>query len=334
MKSKNKIKKIGKMTIFLIAVDIFAIMCFAIFYGPFTFFSDRFVSTSMTTMKHKYFARTMYSEEQINEILKRNITIESGEQTNASAIRINDNADTGEYDSIYDEQILKRDKDNDLYKVIEIEDSSWNGWIIAIYDPSRIKAAISSNLKVGAKTTTIAKENDAIIAINGGGFTRGTNKVWPAGNYIEDGKIIYNSGNVGKIIGFNQDNVLVLLYTTAEDAIKQGVRDALEFGPFLIVNGVEATFKGDGGYGKRSRTAIGQRQDGIVLFVIIDGKVGSTGISMPQLTNLFKKYKAYNAANLDGGGSTTLVINNELINSPKGWDYSGERWNVDAWIVK
>jgi exopolysaccharide biosynthesis protein len=266
--------------------------------------------------------------------LKRNVTIESGEQTNAAAIRINDNVDTGEYDSIYDEQILKRNKDNDLYKIIEINDSSWNGWIIAIYDPSRIKAVLSSNLKRGAKTTMMAEENDAVIAINGGGFARGNNKVWPTGNYIQNGEILYNTGGVGKLIGFNKDNVLVLLETTADEAIKQGVRDALEFRPFLVVNGVASTFKGDGGYGKRPRTAIGQRQDGIVLMIVIDGKNMGTGISMPDLTDLFIKYKAYNAANLDGGGSSTLVINKKLINSPAGWDYTGERWNVDAWIVK
>ena len=108
----------------------------------------------------------------------------------------------------------------------------------------------------------------------------------------------------------------------------------IEFRPFLVVNGVTVTFKGDGRYGKRPRTAIGQRQDGIVLMIVIDGKSMGTGISMPDLTDLFVKYKACNAANLDGGGSSTLVINKKLINSPAGWDYTGERWNVDSWIVK
>lgn len=333
-KEKNKNKKKNGFSIFLIIIDIIGILCFVMVYGPFRFFSDRFVTTSMTTMTHKYFARTLYSDEQIKKIMDRNVTIEINDQTDASKVKISDNADTGVYDSIYDEQILKRDEGNDLYKIIEVEGSTWEGWIVAVYDPSRIKAAISSNLKRGAKTTMMAEENDAVIAINGGGFARGNGKVWPTGNYIQDGEILYNTGGVGKLIGFNKDNVLVLLEATAEEAIKQGVRDALEFRPFLVVNGVTSTFKGDGGYGKRPRTAIGQRQDGIVLMIVIDGKSMGTGISMPDLTNLFVKYKAYNAANLDGGGSSTLVINKKLINSPAGWDYTGERWNVDSWIVK
>lgn len=327
-------KKSNFLSILLIIIDVIAIICFFIFYGPFHFLSDRFISTSMTTMTHKYFARTMYSGEYINYVLGRNITIESDEQTDASAIKIADNADTGVYDSIYDEQILKRDEGNDIYKVIEVSGSTWDGWIVAVYDPSRVKLALTSNLKKGSLTTTMAKENEAIIAINGGGFARGSNKVWPIGIYIQDGKILYNSGNPGQVIGFNDQNVLVLLTATAEEAIAQNIRDALEFGPFLIVNGVPATFYGDGGFGKRSRTAIAQRQDGIVLLVVIDGKRGSTGISMPDLTELLVQYKAYNASNLDGGGSSTLVINNELVNSPKGWNYTGERYNVDSWIVK
>ncbi len=330
----NKKKKSKKIEIFLIIIDIIALICFGVFYGPYTYVSDRLITTAMTTMSHKYLARMMYSEKYINERLEANVTIEAPGYTNASAIKIASNADTGIYDSIYDEQILKRDEGNDLYKVIEVSGSSWNGWIVAIYDPSRVKAVLTSNLSKGSLTTTMAKENDAIIAINGGGFERASNKVYPLGVYIQDGETLYNPCKEAQIVGFNKENILVLGYMNATQAILDGVRDAMEFGPFLIVNGEAATFKGDGGYGKRSRTAIAQRQDGTVLFVVIDGTVGSTGISMPDLTDLLVQYKAYNAANLDGGGSSTLVINGELVNSPKGWGYSGERYNVNAWILK
>lgn len=336
MDKKVKTKKREKkgFAIFLIVIDVIAILCFIAFYGPFKFISDRLVTTAMTTMTHKYFARMMYSQDYIDKILARNVTIEIDDQTDVSAIDVNSNEDTGVYDSIYDKEILQREEGNDLYKVIPVEGSTWKGWIVAIYDPSRIHTALASNQVKGKKTTMIAQENDAVVAINGGGFTRRTSKIIPSGHFIQDGKILYNSGGKAKLVGFNKDDVLVLLDVTADEAIEQGVRDALTFSPFLIVNGVASTFKGDGGYGKRPRTAIGQRQDGIVLMVVIDGKRMGTGISMPDLTDLFLKYKAYNAANLDGGGSSTLVINKELVNSPAGWDYTGERWIIDAFIVK
>jgi len=115
---------------------------------------------------------------------------------------------------------------------------------------------------------------------------------------------------------------------------------AVEFGPFLVVNGVKSTFKGNGGWGIANRSAIGQRQDGIVLFIVIDGRSSkSVGISMADLADLFVKYGCVNAANLDGGGSSalyakkTLTSKGQLINNPVGYGYSGERYLPNAWMV-
>ena len=119
--------------------------------------------------------------------------------------------------------------------------------------------------------------------------------------------------------------------------IEKGLKDAVEFGPFLIVNGKSSKVKGNGGMGVANRTAIAQRKDGIVLFLVIDGRGAnnSKGISIEDMIKLLERYKAYNAANLDGGGSSTLVINHKLINNPKGF-YGDEyqRYLPNAWIVK
>ena len=64
----------------------------------------------------------------------------------------------------------------------------------------------------------------------------------------------------------NKENKLVLGKFTKEQAVSMGIRDAVEFGPFLIVNGKSSFVKGNGGWGIAPRTAIGQRSDGIVLF--------------------------------------------------------------------
>ena len=130
----------------------------------------------------------------------------------------------------------------------------------------------------------------------------------------------------------------MLTKKSAEEAIKDGMDRAVEFGPFLVINGKKSTFKGNGGWGIANRSAIGQRQDGIVLFIVIDGRTASsTGISMPDLAELFVKYKAYNAANLDGGGSSALYAfqngKGSLINNPQGYGYSGERRLPNAWMV-
>ena len=140
------------------------------------------------------------------------------------------------------------------------------------------------------------------------------------------------------LIGFTKDNVLMLTKKSAKEAIKDGMDRAVEFGPFLIVNGKPSTFKGNGGGGKHPRTAIAQRQDGIVLFVVIEGRISkSAGMTYPELTELLQKYKAYNAANLDGGGSSSLyaVVNGKgkLLNEQGGYGYAGERYMPNAWML-
>ena len=102
---------------------------------------------------------------------------------------------------------------------------------------------------------------------------------------------------------------MILGKMSANTALQKGVRDAVTFGPFLIVNGKRSFIKGNGGWGTAPRTAIGQRKDGIVLFLVIDGrKLGLPGADMVDLTNIMSNYGAYNAANLDGGTSSVLVF--------------------------
>ena len=168
----------------------------------------------------------------------------------------------------------------------------------------------------------MATDNNAVIAINGGGFVDPNyNSLGgiPQGTVIKNGKIITNRTykKTGGIIGFTKDNKLILARMTANEAIKNGVRDAVTFGPFLIVNGKPSFIKGNGGWGEAPRTAIGQRKDGIVLFLVIDGRmVGRPGADMVDLTEIMQNYGAYNAANLDGGTSCGLVVNGKLINDP------------------
>lgn len=339
-------QKVSKFSIFLIIIDIFALVCFFLAYGPYSYFRDLYVTTAMTTMTHKYFAYVLYSEETVKEVLDNNKIVEPEENTDSSAINFNPNFDTNDYESIYEEQILKRDKGNDVYKLVNISGDGWKGYMVVIYDPSDIKLVFASNYGRGGKyISTMAEENNALVAMNASGVRSSVGRNPVTGTAILNGKV-YDTGKRinkgGGLIGFTKNNVLMLTKKSAKEAIKDGMDRAVEFGPFLIVNGKAATFKGNGGWGIANRTAIAQRQDGIVLFVVIDGRQsGSIGISMPDLVKLFQKYKAYNAANLDGGGSSALYARTDinkkssgkLINNPVGYGYSGERNLPNAWMV-
>ena len=187
----------------------------------------------------------------------------------------------------------------------------------------------------------MAKDNNAIIAMNAGGFYDpdwNSNGAVPHGTVISNGKVVsdYIDANMGGgFIGFDKDNKLVLGKYTKDEAVKMGIRDAVEFGPFLIINGKSAFVKGNGGWGIAPRTAIGQRKDGIVLFLVINGRLAtSLGADMGDLTEIMENYGAVNAANLDGGSSSELVINHKIINTPVAGGKDGLRDMSTFWIVK
>ena len=323
-----------KLVIIFMILDFLALSCLFVAYGPISLFRDWFIPTSIGSWTHEYFARTIYTDKQIEWVLDSMGTYTSDETTDSSLIDFN-NSDPLVYDSIYEEEILKRDKD-DVYKLIDIEGDTYTGHILVVYDPARISLEISPNIRNGGQTISgFAKSFDALAAVNASGFVRNatTGALSPDGTFIIDNKLYKDEG--GGIIGFNNDNVLVLTRDSATEAINNGMKDAISFGPFLIVNGVPATFSKGGGYGLRPRTAVGQRKDGIVLFVVINGNsYGTSGVDMEELTNIFIRYKAYNAANLDGGGSSSLYAAGKLINKPAGWGYEGERYLPNAFIIK
>lgn len=310
-------------TLFILGTIGIIVVLFLL-YGPYNGFRDWYVTTAMTTMTHKYLAYWFYDEDTIEYIMDNNKVIDLDEGTDASLIDTSlASATVTKYENEYERAILERDSDNNDYKIIEISGDGYEGYLVAVYDPSRVHTVCTENLGVsGQYLTTMAKNNDALIAINGGGFndpnfnsTGGD----PLGITVCNGEYVTQAAysGTGGIIGFNEDDVLVLTKCTMAEAMKNGIRDAVTFGPFLIVNGTPATIVGNGGWGVAPRTAIGQRKDGIVLFLVIDGrKTGMQGASIKDLQEIMINYGAYNAANLDGGTSSVLVVNNQIVNDP------------------
>lgn len=326
----------------LIILDILACTFLFFTYGPIDYFRNLLVTTAMTTKSHHYLAKTLYSDETIYKIMDSNYMEEVDENTDLTAINISKINEQTSYDSIYEEQILSRKKE-DVYKIIPLSGTGYQGYLVAIYDPSRIQLVTSNYLGTrGEFLESMAKRENALIAINAGGFADAGgvgNGGIPTGTLIKNVKILYqgvDTGWGGGIVGFTKDNILMLYKGSAEGAIQAGIENAVEFGPFLIVNGKRSIAKGNGGYGISSRTAIGQRKDGIVLFVVIDGRQPgySLGVSMSELTDIFVRYRAYNAVNLDGGASSSLVENGNLISKPCAISATGERWIPSAWMVK
>ena len=347
----KKEKKSKKMKLWQIIVVI--IICLALvigsglaflLYGPYPNFRNWLITTAMTTMNHKYLATWFYDDETINTVMQDNYVRESNEDVDLNAISFVDYSNARVmYKNKYEKEILTHEE-GASYKLINIDGDGIRGYLIAIYDPSKVKVATASNMNSrGEMLTTIAEKNKAVVAINASGFYDPGyvgNGGKPHGAVIQDGKIVSNlpKSNVGGgIIGFTTDNKFIMGKMTAQEAINKGIRDAVEFGPFLIVNGEPSFIKGNGGWGTAPRTAIGQRKDGIVLFLVMDGRDyvhGIDGVGMVELTEIMMNYGAYNAANLDGGTSCGLVVDGKLTNKPvNGSGKKVTRAIPNAWIV-
>ena len=290
-------------------------------YGPNKEIKEWLITTAMQTMHHQYFCKWFYNDNDIEYVLSQNYVLESGESTNPDLIKKNQE-EIVVYENEYEEAVLKKEHKNDLYKIIELEVNGCKGYLAVIYDPKTVHVAVTDHVgSYGQYVTTMAKNKGAVLAINGGGFWDPGNTSaggTPTGITISNGKIVTNgeygfNSQGGGIIGFDSEGVFYLLKnTTAQQAINMGIVDAVTWGPFLIVNGEPSFIKGNGGWGYAARTAIGQRADGIVLFLTIDSNATRTkGADMVDLTEIMQKYGAINAANLDGGTSTVMVMPKE-----------------------
>ena len=340
-KKKWSLKK--KLIVWSGSLFTLGVMAFAfVFYGPWDGFRNFWITSAMTTMNHQYLATWFYSDKTIQKVLASNSVEEVDEATNPDLVQLRHYTDKTIYKNEYDKEVLTRDEGNDLYKVIEIKGASYQGYLVVLYDPSKISIATTAYLGVrGQDILTVSKRENAIIAMNAGGFYDpdwNSNGALPHGTVISNGKVVSDYDDAamgGGFICFTNEHKLVLGKMTKEEALNIGCRDAVEFGPFLIVNGKSSFIKGNGGWGIAPRTAIGQRKDGIVLMLVINGRLASSiGADMVDLTEIMERYGAYNAANLDGGSSSELVINNQIINTPVAAGRYGLRDMSTFWVVK
>ena len=268
---------------------------------------------------NKWIVYTLYSEDTVSKVInnKNQVKLENTKDLDKIVV---ESKPLQIIESEYDEAILT--KDNDDYKLLNITVGGYKAYLVAIYDPSKVELIHSKTFNTGTgqeKIKDMCVRSGGLVCINGGMFVdNGVGSDIPMGYLIKNGKVLWRDNyNSASLIGFTNDNKLLLINATAEEAIKKGMRDALEFGPFLIVNGKRIDNNDAvGGFRRAARVAIAQRKDGIVLFLVTEGN-HSSGPTMGDITDTLLNYGAYNAANLDGGASSQLAINGELINNPK-----------------
>ena len=301
--------------IFLILDIILGITLFVFNFIP--SIREKIILSSIDS--NKWLVYTLYSEDTVSKVInnKNQVKLENTKDLDKIVV---ESKPLQIIESEYEEAILT--KDNDDYKLLNITVGGYKAYLVAIYDPSKVQLIHSKTFNTGTgqeKIKDMCVRSGGLVCINGGMFVdNGVGSDIPMGYLIKNGKVLWRDNyNSASLIGFTNDNKLLLINATAEEAIKKGMRDALEFGPFLIVNGKRIDNNDAvGGFRRAARVAIAQRKDGIVLFLVTEGN-HSSGPTMGDITDTLLNYGAYNAANLDGGASSQLAINGELINNPK-----------------
>lgn len=211
----------------------------------------------------------------------------------------------------------------DGIRIESIEGDTYNAHVMLIRDPSRVYLGISTqdgfSTRIPGKRITAAIEDEgAAAAINAGAFNDdGTSGSYvgslPQGLVYSQGRCVWQTGapsETSGFAGFNRDNILVVHKDniTQAQAEELNIRDGCCFGPVLLMNGEVNMEAYNDASGLNPRTAIGQREDGVVIFVCIDGRQASSmGGTYSDLIDIMVEYGAVNACNMDGGSSTVMM---------------------------
>lgn len=201
---------------------------------------------------------------------------------------------------------------------------TYNAHIMIVRDPAQVGMGLSttegfSTARPGKRITEFMNENpDVIAAVNAGAFNDdGTASSvvgsCPLGLVMSEGKVVWTSGKqpgLEGFAGFTEDNILVVSATNLNQsqAEQLNMRDGCCFGPALIINGEVNMAAYNNNSGLNPRTCIGQRADGAVIFICVDGRQPSSlGATYADLIDIMQEYGAVNACNMDGGSSSVMM---------------------------
>lgn len=192
---------------------------------------------------------------------------------------------------------------------------------VKVTDGTSILSAFANNTygrNITDTTSDMAEENNAVLAINGDYY--GARQ---SGYVIRNGVVYRNQGNNGEDMVISKDGTLSFISesdTTTDSLIQKQAWQVLSFGPVLVENGEVAVTENDEvgmAMASNPRTAIGTVAKNHYLFVVSDGRTSeSAGLSLYELANFMKALGATNVYNLDGGGSSTMVFQGEVVNNP------------------
>ena len=344
-KQKNKIRRKWHWGTFGHVVTVFMTLVVALValvvmvLGQFFVGPSQTASDMVTQLFHQSsalkFIPYLYLYDGVSEALERGEVVSANEVTDTSLVTVKARTEKNYGDEAED---AEEEWDENGIRLETVTGATFKGYMMIVRDPSRVSLGVCSDHfsteSNGKRVDEIMEAYGAIAGMNGGAFydSNGSGTGGEAeGLVISQGKKMKNQSKAYPVsAGFDANDILHVGSFTAAEAVEMGIRDACAFGPALIVNGV-ASVSNDKGLNPRS--AIGQRADGAVLLLVIDGRQSnSLGATINDVINVMLDYGAVNACNMDGGSSSIMYYGDEKIND--GMTVSVSRRMPTAWIVK
>lgn len=321
--------------VFIALVLTITLIC----HGPSESAKELFATTILETGQLKFLANVFLSKDELQKIVDKNSLQEMDDEVDENLINTEGN------------------KEKELIEIHNVSGDGFEGTMMVVNDPSKISLATTYPWgEYGKELGVIVDEAGAIAGVNGGIYYSSGNKGGrPYGVTVSNGEIqdITLGWSGLYLIGFDENNLLRIISlegmnkSAVEKMVKEEkIRDAISFQEEssdannhfvkLIINGEKRELSGKGS-GQNPRTAIGQRKDGSVLILVTDGrgKNGHLGATASDLIDIMAEYGAVNAANVDGGSSSSLYYNKKYLRTSVTFYYTNSSWRLPtAFVVK
>lgn len=309
----GKLSLILLETVLLLAIALYGLM-YVLARGPSPTARDLFVRSVRETSAIGFLADLYFTEEEIAAI--EGTVEEVYQETDASLISIPAETTGTQADAW---GLVDEDGDGIILETVKGE--GYTGYMMVVLDPSRvILGTVPESYGVrGYTVEEMCAEFDAVAGINAGGFydVNGSgNGATPITMVAFEGKVYYpGMGSWNGFAGIDDNHILHVGKMKAKDLEEKKIQYGVGFGPMLIVNG-EVVLPENNPGGLNPRTAIGQRSDGAMLLLVVDGRQAmSIGCTLRDLCDIFLEYGAVNAYNLDGGSSTLMWYEDGYVNN-------------------
>jgi exopolysaccharide biosynthesis protein len=317
----RRLKRFFRLLAFFMAVIILTFLYW--FYMTVSGTNLRYMlADTLITTQHRDYAKYLIGEDEMNrrvdDYLKR--FDEMGQVKDNHSINLSHQTD----------------------KNVEIENitgKSFKGHILYVHDPLMIRVVTTDIVGQGEQILSMVKRTGAIAGVNGGAFDDPNwdgNGFKPAGIVLSGGKLLYRDSGMEdpvNVVGIDKNGLMVAGRYKPSELLKMGVSDAVTFQPKFIVNGKGLIKSEADGWGIAPRTCMAQKKDGTIMFIVIDGRQPgySVGATLYDVQKVLLEKGAETAANLDGGSSSVLVQDNQVVNHPS--SSYGMRYLPTAFLV-